>query len=501
MDDFDDDEASTLFIEAAPPQQSFIFGPDQFVKSSRGPDRGADRGADRDLIFSNAYTDEVLSHEVHSLPSLPSAPSRPSGGVTGPVGQAASQQVTDWTMVFRHWILSSLLLPLYALGLVTVTWRNTPNQLTRFQGVLVIAFSCIFYGLLWTSFALLIAYPSIGEVFPPQQAGFVVFIYLMVCFAESMLKNTHTDGNVPTSIGGTGEEVVTRRGEKWSLDAFADTLFFVAAVTPRQLRTVLITTVLISLIYSGIIAALHVYFIVEKSVPVLAPLVIYTVIETVLQGALCFFILFPLSQVAVRLSVRDKVAREFADSTSLHTSTSSGGDHYFQLDSLANIRAWQTIRDGLIHRYAFPSLYVDVVISAAFTLWVPLVVTGAMDFLFRATITPLALNAVVLAVLVLIYLLICVVLASKVQDRLANTDILRWQEYAFLVSGRGTEDSNLMHVLKRLARLIDEGKENAIVFQVWGFPLNQKMATFLGGILVTLFSSVVVKTASKVASF
>ena len=62
----------------------------------------------------------------------------------------------------------------------------------------------------------------------------------------------------------------------------------------------------------------------------------------------------------------------------------------------------------------------DVVISAAFTLWVPLVIVGVVDFLFRPTITPLALNAIILAVLILAYLLICVVLAAKVQETLGG---------------------------------------------------------------------------------
>jgi hypothetical protein len=95
---------------------------------------------------------------------------------------------------------------------------------------------------------------------------------------------------------------------------------------------------------------------------------------------------------------------------------------------------------------------------------------------------------------------VCVVLASKVQETLSNTDVLRWQEYHFLVSDSGDQAKiRLTRILKRLAQLVDEGKENAVVFQVWGFPLNRKMATFLGGVLVTLSSSVVVRAASKVA--
>jgi hypothetical protein len=196
----------------------------------------------------------------------------------------------------------------------------------------------------------------------------------------------------------------------------------------------------------------------------------------------------------MRLSTRDKVVKVFKEATLF-----SKGDHAFRLTNLENIRAWQMLRDTLLSRYGFPSIYVDVVISAAFTLWMPLVIIGVLDFLFQAQITMLALNASALAILILIYLVVCVGIASSVQDTLSSTETLRKQEFSILVSNQLPQEDQrkLEHVLERLSSLIEHDRDNAVVFQVWGFPLNKRMVIFLGGVLVTLSSSVFVRLASK----
>jgi hypothetical protein len=242
---------------------------------------------------------------------------------------------------------------------------------------------------------------------------------------------------------------------------------------------------------------------------------IYIAAVTLAHTILGFVIIYPIGQVFLRLSVRAKVAVAFVRSV-----TYGRDGNAFRLNSLQNIHAWQLIRDTLLRQYAFPTPYVDVVMSAAFTLWVPLVIVGALEFVFRLAVTPLAMNTSVLAVIVLLYLLVCVASAASVQETLSNTDVLRFHEYHFLLSAEqnntpssspedkgkdkeevatattttiitrdtlgGVNKRSLAHILKRLAALIEQSKDNAVVFQVWGFPLNRKMSTFLGGVLVTL---------------
>lgn len=482
-------------VDHRPPQQSFIFGADQGAHGTRDTPRGG-----RGVVFTNQYQ-----------PTVPTAQEQNTQPVPGPSGRVVTQ--THWGAVIRHWILSTVALPFYAIGLVTFTWKQAPHQLTKMQGVVAIVVAFVLYGSLWTLFGLIIGNANVRSVFSVDQAIFVVFLYLMSCFAESMLKNTQVvsaSAMTSTSPDDTVRDLnqsglVSLKDQRWSTAEFLNTIMFMSQASPGKVRSALLATVGTTLVYTGLILGYHIYQLLEASADQLktsmSPLVVFVAVDTILQATLCFIVLYPLSQVALRLSVRAQVARLFAQSTARH---GAGEDHTFALDSLQNVRAWQLIRDTLLQRYAFPTLYVDVVLSTAFTLWIPLVVVGALDFLFRATITPLAVNAISLAVLVLSYLLVCVVLASQVQEILSNTEILRWQEYHFLVidprENGDADHGHLTRVLKRLAELIDSSRQNAVVFQVWGFPLNQKMATFLGGVLVTLASSVVVRLASKVVS-
>lgn len=454
-------------------QQSFIFGADQFSLSTL---------SQRDTPSGERSVEKASRKRSHTE--------------------------TQWALVVRHWFLSMVLLPAYVLALVTYAWK-TSNRLSRSQGALIFIFSLLFYGLIWASFALLLVSPSVRLIFPPQSAAFVYFLYCMSCFAESTLKNTCIidasatsftveEGNNQRLPAVNTENLTTRDGKTWTTARFLETIFFIAKPTPAKEWSVRVATLLVSLVYTGFVLALHCYFFVsaknfESSV------IAYSVIMTILQGTLCFVILYPLSQVALRLHTRGIIARLFSDATQVESSL----EHSFALTTLENVQAWQSVRDTLIRKYAFPTLYVDVVISAAFTLWVPLVAVGVMDFLFRSAISSLALTTTALAVLILGYLLVCVILASRVQETLADTDVLRWQEYSFLVgnSASHAEVLHLTRVLKRLAQLIDSSKEEAVVFTVWSLPLNRRMATVLGGILVTLSSSVLVRAASKVAIF
>lgn len=466
--DFADDgtlQGSTVYY-AEPsaddqPQQSFIFGPGNY---------------------------EVSQHARSTSPAS-SAPSMIAPAITE----------TSWSLVCRHWVLSSVFLPLFVLALVTRTWRVSPQVLSKRMGVVVIVASCMFYAFLWSLLALYVQSDSVRTTFSIKQLLFVYFLYFMCCFAESMLKNTRirystsdetTSEKLARERNATSDHpITTLQGESTSVGAYLDVVLGLSNASKSKQRMTQVVAFFVATCYAGSVLGLHAYQLRSK-VPD-TQVYVYVGFATAVQGVLCLAFVYPLSQVALRLSVRSKVAKLFQESVSY-----SEAAHAFRLTSLDNIRAWQTIRDTLMKRYAFPTLYVDVVVSAAFTLWVPLVFVGVVDFLFRASITPLAFNATVLAVLILAYLLVCVVLAADVQETLSCTQSLRWQEYHFLVSDQN--DRPLTDILGRLAVLVEQSRETAIVFQVWGFPLNRKMATFLGGVLVTLSSSVLVRAASAV---
>ena len=383
---------------------------------------------------------------------------------------------------------------------VTHTWKNAPQQLSKKAGTAIMISSLVFYALLWTMFSLLITSSQVRKLFPIQQACFVFFLYIMCCLAESMLKNTSTKYSAMDEATTTRlekeasqpqeESYTSIDGTKWKSSRYLNTIMDMSDPPQNKKMGTLFLSLFVSIMYCGVVLGIHLYSPQVRS-EANGSVIAYITVVAIVQSMLCFVILYPLSQVALRLSVRSKVARLFQESVSY-----SQADYAFRLDSLDNIRAWQFIRDTLLRRYAFPTMYVDVVISAAFTLWVPLVIVGVMEFFFQLSITPLAINTTTLAVLVLIYLLVCVMTAAEVQEVLSNTQVLRWQEYHFLVSEKQGEYASLTTILKRLSLLIEQGRDGAIVFQVWGFPLNRGMSTFLGGVLVTLASSIFVRVAS-----
>lgn len=520
------DNASLLPNTAAAidPQQSFIFGvPLDYTRPRPNSGRRNIGAAAAASKLTNATTggggaDVATSAAADTFLEVLSE------------GASITSTQTNWAMVVRHWTLSTLFLPLYAIALVTYSWKNSPRQLGKIHGTLIIATSFVFYGLLWTMFALYLKYPQLRYVFPARQGWFVFFLYIMCCFAESMLKNTTTHKipprqyvptsttneqgqpivSVPVAVISTRRQSASHQSQQVDIDTFLDYILELAAPSKAKVQFGQLSSIIIAFHYGLAVLALHVYsFYGARSggggngsnldLPVI---ITYMIISTVMQFVLGLVILYPLGQVALRLSVRDKVARTFSDHVSagggsITTTAMDTFEYTFCLDTVENIRAWQTVRETLLRKYAFPTLYVDVVLSAAFTLWVPLVLVGAMDFLFRATVSPLALNAAMISILILCYLLVCVVMASQAQERLANTEPLRWQEYQFLIQQHHMDNIVIIRILRRLAQLIDQGRDQAVVFQVWGFPLNRKMSTFLGGVLFTVASSVLVRLSGS----
>jgi hypothetical protein len=472
-------------------QQSFIFGAGQFYQSTERQHQQARQLDNNENNYENNDDDQILNM------------------------MAPARVQTQWSMVARHWVLSTLFLPLYILAVVTHTWKHSPQQLSKIAGTFILFASIVVYALLWALFGVTIASASsIRAIFPIQEVWFIFFLYTMCCWAESMLKNTHIQFSA--SDEATTRELKrendienvrergtfqTTQGEPWSVARYLNFILESSTPTPMKMFTTRLLSVVVSLLYTGGILGLHIYLLQSATSAATAnetatnhdaSTYFYVVVVSILQGVFCFVIVYPLGQVALRLSMRAKVSRLFYESASY-----SQAEYAFRLVNLENIRAWQTIRDTLLRRYAFPTLYVDVVISAAFAIWVPLVAVGALEFLFQLTVTPLALNTAILALIILIHLLVCVMTASDVQEVLSNTEILRWQEYHFLVSPDKTRDvvevQKLTHILQRLGELIQQGRDSAVVFQVWGLPLNRGMATFLGGVLVTLASSIVVR--------
>lgn len=516
MDEEDNEMHSTVYFtsgETRPEtsvQQSFIFGPGNFYTSHDRPPKNAPQrdaigavplGFDREGTLKGQEADHVISMMTPATTK------------------------TLWFAVIRHWLLSTLVLPLYALALVTHTWKHTPRALSKFAGTLVLAGTTGFYALLWLLFSLYISSDRIKALYPVSQACFIFFLYTMCCLAESMLKNTSIDAASNNEVTNDTNLALMKQEDtftsiwkkEWTTARYLDDILEKSNPHPTTIFAVHFVSFLVACLYGGSVLALHLW----KAQLGREPLSVYIYIAaiTLAHTILGFVIIYPIGQVFLRLSVRAKVAVAFVRSV-----TYGRDGNAFRLNSLQNIHAWQLIRDTLLRQYAFPTPYVDVVMSAAFTLWVPLVIVGALEFVFRLAVTPLAMNTSVLAVIVLLYLLVCVVSAASVQETLSNTDVLRFHEYHFLLSAEqnngtfspqeqindatpkndkgkeestgpqsapldatiGTNKRSLAHILKRLAALIEQSKDNAVVFQVWGFPLNRKMSTFLGGVLVTL---------------
>lgn len=473
LETFDTGDDTNIIISNEDPQQSFLFGADNNLQRNRVLAKNIEQTAD------------------YVIPTTTQ---------------------TNWVLVFRHWVLSSIALPLYVIALVTKSWKDNPGQLRKTSGLFVIILSIVFYGMLLTSVAFYGSNQSIRQVFPPQHIGLVCFVYLLCCFAESMLKHTkvitkrdnitistsHAETADPSCGKGERCKVQTLHGNTWSITTFLETISFISSPSQRQQKTPFFISLAMSLLYAAGVTGLQILFVKGNATNVSAMLVVYVIFETIVSFFLCFGILFTLSHVALRLLIRRSVVSVFKEAT-----TTSQGDHSFRLYSLNNVKAWHTIRESLIGQFGFPSIYVDVVVSAAFTLWIPLVMIAVLEFLFQAQVTLTAMMAAILAIEILMLLIVCVGLASNVQDVLFSTETLRKHEFNLLVNSQNAnsaEQTKITKVLGRLSQLIEQDRDNAVIFQVWGFTLNKRMVIFLGGVLVTLLSSVMVKLGSKLTN-
>lgn len=449
---------------------------------------------------------------------------------------------TNWAKLVKHWALASILLPLYALAIVTHAWKTMPETLSKSRGTLALVGSVVICGGLWTCIALYIVYPVVRFVFPFQHLGFLIYMYVICNFAEALMKNTtiipsNNNNNSSTNSSGSANasyvtitSVVT--GKELNVNDVVDRFLFLAKPSDKLQNTPLIAGLLtsalttISFIVLGILVVLWPKISTVTIVQDRVILSAYVIIHSLVLNILCGMVYHSLGQVALRLYVRSKVVMLFSDAVAFHNA-----DHCFRLTNLKNIKGWKKIRDTLLQRYNFPSLYVDVVISAAFTMWVPLVILGIVDFFLRSSgttgsssssnilgISVVTVYTTITALFLLLYLIVCTMLATRVQECMTDTDVIRAQEFDLLLqqhndnnkNGNGKDEKDnegssettieVQNVLRRFADLIDASKDKTVILEVWGFPLNRRMATLLGGVFITLTSSALLQAAAKLTT-
>lgn len=436
---------------------------------------------------------------------------------------------TNWTKLIKHWALASLLLPLYALAIVTHAWKTMPETLSKPRGIVALFGSVFICGGLWTCIGLYIVYPVVRLVFPFQHLGFLIYMYVICNFAEALMKNTtiaHSTTSTDTKDSVTS--VVT--GIDIDTNNMVDRFMILAKPSDKMQNLPFIAGVfassvtILGYVILGILVALWPKVSAVTDTHDRIIIGAYSIIHSLVLNVLCGMVYHSLGQVALRLYVRSKVVALFSDAASFHNA-----DHCFRLTTLKNIKGWKKIRDTLIQRYNFPSLYVDVVISAAFTMWVPLVILGVVDFFLRSGgsgsssssnylgVSVVTVYTTITALVLLIYLIICTMLATRVQEGLTDTDILRAQEFDLLLLqhssvsndtketndtnyGNGDDSLIAQNVLRRFADLIDVSKDKTVILEVWGFPLNRRMATLLGGVFITLTSSALLQAAAKLTT-
>lgn len=410
---------------------------------------------------------------------------------------------TEWGNTIILFVVTALILPYYALALISHIRKDQQGRLTNKKAYTIIGICLTLYSLFWVFLGLFWGL-SKNPLMSWSEPVFLVLLYFVCCFSEAAIKTTtykdnHTySGDVTRSIHSihisagyvdAGDAGNNRQG----VISLGDLCVLIRkqTVSRKVYIGIRVLSVVLGCVFAVFVEVSRWIFIDSADKTITAGLIIYVGTGWILRFTLSSFIFFYLGESLVQLYARVEQSKVFNALTS-----SSAALHYnipsFKLDSRNNIQAWQILRAYLLHEYQQPKIYVDVVLSACFSMWLPLMLVSGLLLFVGKHMTMFIATCSLMAVIIFVYLIICVVLASRCREGFNQIGIFHAEEYRLLCKANvdSADVSQIISVLEKLREIIRYGEGDAIVFRILGFGINKNLSTLLFGLLVTVGSTV-----------
>jgi hypothetical protein len=229
-------------------------------------------------------------------------------------------------------------------------------------------------------------------------------------------------------------------------------------------------------------------------------LIVYIICSFILRLSLSGFIFFYLGESLIQLYSRLYQSKIFEALSYRNLSIKSNLPH-IKLDTLESIQGWQILRSCLLYEYQQPKIYIDVVLSSGFVIWLPLIIISGTHFLFKLPMSMFLLLCLILSVFIFIYLIICISLAGTTRQKFNHLGLLHLEEYRLLCYPKSSSDivhpkQTEINLLVKIRQIIQFGKNEAIVFRILGWGINQNATTVMIGLIISAITSILAKLIS-----
>jgi hypothetical protein len=399
---------------------------------------------------------------------------------------------TQWSYTFLLFLVILFALPLYTLSVVVHIRKMQKNRLSKKSAYIIILLCTTIYIILWTFIGLWFRYISNWK-----ELVFIIIFYCICCFSESILKTTESNNNSADvekhiyNVRITANYINDSNKVEEGLVSIGNLISMIRreSVSKRICLFIRSLSLILGLLFSIITEISRWVFDINEN-KITVGFIVYIICGFILRFTLSSFIFFYLGETVIQLYSRLHQSKLFHALTSSSLSKKHSLPH-IKLNQIDNIQGWQILRATLLYEYQQPKIYVDVVLSACFSIWLPLTVISCVHILLKHSATMFLITCLTISIFIFIYLILCVHMASVVRREFNHTEFLHLEEYRLLCS-KDNKDKEIK-LLQKLREIILIGNNKAIVFRIFGIGINQNFSTFIIGLVISGITTVFAK--------
>lgn len=401
----------------------------------------------------------------------------------------------QWLHTFLLFLIIIIGLPLYVISILV----RQENKLTKRNSYLIFLICTTIYVFLWIFIGLWSKYQGIYPMIDWKELIFVIGFYCICCFAEAVIKTTYID-NQSDDIEKQTRNIhidVRYMNDNNLMDESAIRICDLILIIKReQISNYIYSIVRILSLILGIVFGIITEVIrwtedgKNNNVNISGGFVIYIIIGFILRSVLSSFIFFYLGEALTQLYLRFIQSNLFQSLSSV-TLSKKKLLPYIRLNSENNIQGWKILRATLLHEYQQPKIYIDIILSTCFGIWIPLSIITIIHIIFKYNISMFLIMCLTESIFIFIYLIICIHIAAKTRNEFNQISLLHLEEYRLLCAKE--DKSKEIKIIKKLRQIMEIGINDAIVFKIFGIGINQNFTTILISFVITAVTTIFTK--------
>lgn len=394
----------------------------------------------------------------------------------------------DWFGAIQLWLIALCMLPIYVIAMIVDIHRNCPKLLSKTKSLIIILFSFLILISMWTSVGLWIS--NQWPIVPRDEIILMILLYIISCGAETVLKSSFY-------IRQISHHAMASSLYKYKIEdrtAFDVYKKIINMEAPTCLNKILLFVKIVLPVMYELSIELVRWLSPHSMQMVSVSLIVYLILSAFIRISIIYLWLHYLSAAFIQIYIRKMQAQAF---TSLTHRSNISNLPYLKLLTKESFSIWLTLRACLLATFHEPKTFVDIILSASVAILIPCILH---IFYFIYIGSPFTISFILtsfLAIIIFIYVILCMLLAVISRDKFNETGLLFAAKLRILTSSELLNDrADTLSLVDIIDEILTRSNNDAVIFHIFGLTVNRQITTVIFGLGLSVFWSLILKIFS-----